>query len=227
MARSLDKDPLYQQLLFSLPMREGTGTLGTADVAKPHHPVTLTHAPAWVQVGPMNTWCLTLNGAGPDNLLCASASCTDLDFTSGDFSVCVWINTTLAGTQYVMCRGRQTFDGWALLLGTRVATVETNQAGARQFSFGLANASGTWRLVGFSRSGASIRIYEGGRDDTATAATHTNPLTAARNLCVGTYYDGASSPFTGSLWNPRIWGRALRPSEHKEIYDRERGLFNV
>jgi hypothetical protein len=85
-----------------------------------------------------------------------------------------------------------------------------------------------WHLCGFSRSGTSVRIYMDGIDVTVTADSHANPASsAANNLYVGIYNDAAATPFDGYLWNPRIWGRALSPWEHRAIFDAERSLFGV
>jgi hypothetical protein len=228
MSRSIDKDPLYQQLLFSLPMREGTGTVGTADVAKPHHPVTLTHAPAWTALT-SGLYVLDFTAAHPDYLEATNASTVDLDFTTGDYSMDLWVNPdAIALNQWLMARGAGNTSGWMLYLsGGGVITVRTAQGGTQQITTSSACiAAGTWANIGFSRQGANIRTYSNGQDVTNSAAAHINPLTSALalRLC---YSTSDTYPYDGRLWNPRIWGRALRPDEHKQIFDRERAKFGV
>jgi hypothetical protein len=231
MSRSLDKDPLYQNLLFSLPMREGTGTAVTADVAKPHHPVTQVHAPAWTQLSPSGLWVLGLDGAN-DHLTCAAASCADLNFTSSDFSLAAWVlYDTLPGTATIFYRGKYQTDGWSFYMTSGWGLVcTTNQAGASQASYSSLAwlpAAGSWFLASIARSGTSVRVYIDGRDRTSTAATHSDPTTASRTFYVGVSNGGASGFLDGLLWGPRIWSRALSPAEHMELFNRERGLFGV
>lgn len=228
MSRSLDKDPLYQNLLFSLPMREGSGTVATADVAKPHHPVAMTHSPAWVQVGPQNLWVLDFNSAHPDTLICLAASCVDLGFTTSDFSGNIWAYPDDAVTRYLMIHGSPGTDGWDWSLSAGLIQLRTSAPAASSYCNASTIPSTTWSNLGFSRSGASVRVYWNGRDVTDTPAAHANPTASpARDLVIGAREDGATSPFDGKLWNPRIWGRALKPEEHRQIFDRERRLFGV
>ncbi len=227
MSKSLDKDPLYQQLLLSLPMREGTGAATTADVAKPHHPIVLTHAPAWTQLASSGIYVLTLDGAN-DLLSCVAASCTDLDFVAGAFSIAVWVSCTGASTDLIR-RCVDNTSGWALkwASATTSVSVVTCQAGATQTTVTNTDmAASTWTLIGISRSGTSVRIYRNGIDDVVTVGSHTNPATSAGNLLIGANSAGAAA-FTGSVGRPRIWGRALAPHEHMSIWKRERHLFQV
>lgn len=222
--RSLDKDPLYSQLVFSLPMREGTGTAVVADVARPHHPVTQVHAPVWTQL-PSGIWVMDFDGTN-DYLQCPAASSVDLNFTGGDFSAAVWAYKD-AQAGCLFCRGIQNGDGWILSSGNSQPFMETCQVGTRQSSYGPVFSLSTWALISFSRSGTSVRLYHNGWDGTSTAGVHTNPLTSARNLYIGEYNTLGVVPFNGRLWNPRIWGRALSPAEHRQLFLRERHLFNV
>ncbi len=229
--RSLDKDPLNQGLLLSLPMFEGTGTATVRDVARPHHPVGMTHSPAWGTLASGQTY-LDLDGAN-DYLQCAAASCTDLDFTTGDFSGCVWATqTTNNGYQHLMCRGTLATDGWLFRYYAHATAGYiqfcSSQAGASQNSrYTGALTNGAWVCCGFSRSGASVRIYMNGADATTVAGSHVNPATSARKLLLGIYDDEATLALDGSMWNPRIWNRALSPSEHMGIFKRERHLLGV
>lgn len=239
MSRSLDKDPLYQNLVFSLPMREGTGTVATADVARPHHPVTMTHSPAWVQVGPNNLWVLSLDSAHPDFLECAAASCVDLDFTTGAFSGVAWVYVTSHAAYVspyitpIFGRGAIGTDGWLFALrnqggdGHAVCLQDGSDLGLRIYT-GSVYAHSAWYCLGFSKTGASARIYCQGSDATlAGGAINAAFVSANRKLLLGITNDEATGPFGGYMWNPRIWSRTLAPNEHRQLFDRERRLFGV
>lgn len=227
-------DPLNRGLVFALPMFEGSGTV--LDCALPRHSVALVNGPTWTQLASGQramyfdgkTFPYTFPfefGGDPDNLICTS--CPVLNFTSGEFSACVWVNATSIETIYLICRGVQNLHGWGLMLENLVAYVETNQAGARQRTAGTTTTSGNWRCIGFSRRGASVCVYENGNDDTSIAASHTDPLTSTSNLVLAAYYDSTDSPLTGCLGKPHIWNRSLSASEHREFYERYRGLFGI
>jgi hypothetical protein len=219
---------LNDSLLFSLPMREGTGSATVLDQAKAHHPVMQVGPPAWTQL-PSGLWMMVLTN---DYLSCAAASCADLNFTSGDFSAVCWMYKVFNGNYCFMSRtgadwaGLGTADGWQWMSHSGGMILRTYQPGVVQGTLGGIPGISIWWLVGFSRSGASVRMYRNGADDTVTPAVHINPTTAVRNLIIG-----ADNPttlyFNGSIWNPRIWGRSLAAKEHKMIFDMERHLFGV
>lgn len=221
--RSFDKDPLYQGLLLSLPMMEGTGTAVTADVAKPHHLVTLTHAPTWTQLA-SGLWMMDFNSAHPDYLSCLAASCTDLDFTTGFFSLCVWVYPTSVTNKTILWRkGAIAGSGWGIFLTATETRYYTNDV----YTAGPPLPLNTWSLLGYARTGAltGLAYYNG--PDATTSSSAKNITSTANNLTVATFSDGITYPFNGRLWNPRIWGRVLSPNEHMSIWKRERHLFGV
>ena len=225
--RSIDNDPIYQDLVFSLPMREGAGV--PHDVARPHHPMSLGGAPTWTKIAPSGIWVMDFNGTN-DYLQCAAKSSTDLDFTSGDFSMVVWLYPhMLLSNGRFLNKGAGGQSGWGWRIGASATAFYTCQAGeATQSSADSGIAANTWTLRGISRVGASIRIYAAGVDATATAGTHINPTSAAAHpLEIGARTVGTDYFFDGLLWNPRIWARALAPWEHRQIFNRERHLFGV
>lgn len=230
--RSLDKDPLGINLLLDLPMLEGTGTALTQDVAKPHHPVTLASAPTWTTLA-SGIQVLDLNSADPDYLSCLAASCTDLDFTTEDFSGVIWVypDAVAAANYFFLCRALAGTDGWTFYHNTdlKIAFNTTSAGPAQVNTLGTASklVATTWQLLGFSRDGTAAKLYYNGADDTATAGAHADPITANRNLYVGIYNGAAAGWFDGKIWRPRIWERALTPAEHRAIFNRERHLFGV
>lgn len=217
------------ELLLDLLLEEGTGTL-TQDWAKPHHAnPTLTGAPTWQDLDNGLTYLDFVLG-NPDYILILQAASTDLDFTTGDFSVGAWIRPDALGNRDVFSRQLTQVDGWSFWLDTNGAMVlSTNQAGAAQHSFGSNGdiVIGTWVFVGTTRSGASVRIYTNGVDTTATPATHVNPVTANRNLYVGVGNLAGAGWYDRDMWRPRIWGRQLAASEMLLTFNMERDLFGV
>jgi hypothetical protein len=110
--RSLDKDPINTGLLLSIPMFEGVGSSVVADVARPHHPITQVHAPGWTQLA-SGIW--VMDFLFDDYLSCLGASCTDLNFTTGDFSVTAWHRLKTGLLIYLTLAGRSS--------GTRLCVV--------------------------------------------------------------------------------------------------------
>lgn len=227
--RSLDKDPLYRNLLLSLPMREATGTATTRDVANPHHPMTLNSSPPWVK---LSTGLYVLQFAAGDSIQCAAASCADLGPTSGALSASAWVYPTTLGatpkTILAKINGGAS-EGWWFLhdaTSSRYLQFYDPQGGGKRTYTGVALDLNVWQLVGFYKSGTTLRVFVNGRDATSVMEANASlAASAADDFYVG-YYTGGSS-FTGSMWNPRVWGRALAPSEHMQIFNQERHLFGV
>lgn len=228
MSRGFETDTLNNQLLFSLPMFEGSGSATLRDVARPHHPVTQVHAPAWTQISPSGIYALDFDGAN-DYLYVALASAADLNFTSSDFSGCLWVYPdTVTGERELINNVQWNTKGWQFNLGWPHAgclAFYTCQAGANQLTEATsALVTSLWQLVGFSRSGSSVRLYVCGRDVMTEAGSHNDPVASATNFFVG-HYGAGTSWYDGLMWNPRIWGRALSPAEHRSIFNREKHLF--
>jgi hypothetical protein len=184
MSRSTDRDSLNNQLLFSLPMFEGTGAATVRDVARPHHPVTQTGTPAWTQLSPSGLWVMDFDGTN-DYLSCLAASCADLGFTSGEFSGILWANVITGANRTLMSKSAASI-GWRMYITTSPALVVYTENGSQWASLGVFAGVTQWRLYGFSRSGASVRVYLDGIDITSTAGAHGNPgATPAVDLQVG------------------------------------------
>ena len=229
MARGFDNIRYNMELLLSLRMEAGVGTLAF-DFAKPHHISTLTGVPVWTNLANDLT-VLNFDAANPDYLLTAAAGATDLDFTSGDFSGACWVRGDALGNRNIMTHGVDLTDGWYWYIFTDGSMYfVTNQAAARQISIGTAGdiVVDTWRFVTFSRTGAAVTLTTNGVDATTTAGTHVNPATAAaRNFYVGVNNGAGAGWYDGDLWNPRIWGKAVTVAEFKSMWERERHLFGL
>ena len=226
--RGYDQLQANQQLLLDLRFQEATGT-NTQDFAKPHHVCTLIGTPTWQDLGNDLSYLGFVPG-NPDYIRALQAATTDLDFTSGDFSAAVWVRADALGSRNFMARGLAATDGWDWWMDVNGAqNVSTFQAAASQFTLSAAAdvVIGTWGMIGFSRTGAAVRTYKNGRDTTATAATHIDPLTANRNLYIGVNNLAAAGWYDGDMWRPRVWGKKVTTAEFRLLFELERGLFGV
>ncbi len=233
MSRSFDRDSLDSQLLLSLPMREGAGTLGTADVAKPHHPVLMTHAPAWTQLSPSGAYCLAFDGAN-DYMSCLGASSADLDFTSGDFSIACWAYLTVGSSDILVGRYLTDVSGWEVYFTEGPPTyfnLRCHHGGvpARTSANCQGWVASTWTLFGISRSGAYPLFYFNGIQQAMSydAGGIQNPVTDAHDLVIGINNGKNANHLNGRIQGLRIWGRCLTPLEQRSIWLRERHLFGV
>ena len=238
--KGFDSLTLHDDLLLSLPMSEGGGTILTQDVAKPHHPVTLVHAPVWTALG-TSLQVLAFDGAN-DYMECAAADCVDLDFTAGDFSLACWCYWTGTSSDIVMARYKldptgADPSGWETYFDDTIPAVSLTLrfhhiAGGGSYRTGCYSTGwtkNTWWLMGISRSGAYPLMYRNGQGVTVTydAGGLTDPRTSDDDLVIGTRFSKDTNFWTGQLWNPRIWGRNLAAAEHMAIFNRERHLFGV
>ena len=104
-----------------------------------------------------------------------------------------------------------------------------NGGPASQTTYGAAGLElSAWQFVGFSRTGATARIYLNGNDATVTPATHINPATAAAiDFYIGTVVGAGAGWYDGRMWRPRVWNRVVTEAEFKALYAAERDLFGV
>ena len=232
MSRGFDAN-IYRNLVFACPFKEGSGTLAY-DRAKSslRHTMTLTGTPTWTAAGlGGRVQVLDFNSAHPDYLQCSAAGSTDLDFTSGNFSICAWLYANSLVTEpRIVARGNIHADGYEFLIFANGSIVlVTYQAGTHQYTISSIGAItiGSWHFISTVRIGVSARVYLAGVDNTLTAATHINPLTSARKLHIGIHDDEINNALNGLLYFPRIWSRALTPEEVYYLYQTERGLFGV
>jgi len=224
MSIAFDRNRLNKNLLFSLPMREGTGSVSTQDTAKPHHPVTQVHAPTWTQLS-SGLWVMDFDGTS-DYLTATNAATTDLAFEGASpFTVSAWIYPDSVTSFYLMSRGVNSVSGWAAILSSTNSYLLLGVPGyffVSSAAFGL--QVNRWQLVGATKYSATLGgFYLDGMYQATSFAGSSVVTATASDLKIS---DTASS-FNGKMWNPRIWGRALSSAEHKEIFDNERKLFGV
>ena len=151
----------------------------------------------------------------------APAATSQLDFTTEDFSLIARVRTiNLTASNELMAKGRQTGEGWNMTI-TSVGAIElrTNQMGGSQLSASVAGAAviNTWYTLGFSRTGASVRIYKEGADVTSIVGTHINPDSGvAQPVGIGVSSQLTSRFWKGTIWKVLCFNRSLSPVEHLE-----------
>ena len=238
-----DDYPVNRQLLVSLTMEEATGAV-TLDRARPHRELALNGPPTWTQV-PNNLGVLNFDGAS-DYLDCPAADTGDLDFTTEDYSIVVWVNHNAVGLMVPkIVVGRYEIDDVTLINNTGWEVyLETNGpdylelrhhhgsygtwANQRDGCFSTGWVTGTWNLLAITRSGLYPKHY---RDGIAVAVTYgpngiRNPDTNNRDLVVGCRFSKDTDWYSGKMWNLRIWDRELSEYDIREIFETERHWFN-
>ncbi len=219
-----------KRILLDLPFREGVGIV-TQDVAKPHHPITMHDTPTWTSTD-SGLEVIDLNGTS-EYLQCLSASCTDLDFTTGDYSLGGWFyfESGLADDLTPMSRFLVNNNGWELYhYANLILTLRHHHAAGASVRTGAYSrgwAFDKWWFMGVSREGASAQFYRGDTDGfTALLTTGTliDPETCAQNLLIGTDTTG-DNDYNGMLWRPRIWDIALTKEDWRTIHKLEKGWF--
>lgn len=161
--------------------------------------------------------------AGGDDLieLNDGSTASPLNFTSGDFSIIIRMKTdNLTGANNLFNRGAYNDTGYWFRVGTNGSLdVFTFQTVAGQSSASSAGSIvvGTWYTVGFSRAGASVKLFINGVEDTASPGSHTNPATCALAGVIGSYQK-SSDFFYGTIGEVIIYNRALSAGEIMNNY---------
>ncbi len=219
-----------RRMLLDLPFREGIGII-TQDVAKLHHPVTLVGTPTWTALA-SGKMALVLGGLGSgDYAQCLSASCTDLDFTSGDFSIGGWINWTVNEfSQIVIARYELSADGWEVYLtqagGLNYLTLRHHHAAGattRTAAFSTGWTPGTLWHFGISRSGTSAIFYRNGEPVGTTSDVLIDPETSNQDLVIGVRYTKDANFYQGPFPRLIVAGEALTAEDWKSMYKHQIG----
>lgn len=250
MSVSFDLLPTNFQLVLSAPMREATGAALalTHDVARPHHPITLRGATiAWAQVALSNLSHIALTPATPDYLDVAAASALDLNFGNAPsldpFSLAAWVraDVLIGAVRTLMCHGQTGVAGagWQWNIGADGAIhLVTEQAAANQTTdtaVGVVTIN-TWWFLAATCDGdyptAAVKLFKNAVDVTeAVPGVHLTPATAAANkLYIGVHDNAAGGvelPFSGYMWNPRVWERQLSAIEIWNLFEWDRRFFGV
>jgi len=173
-----------------------------------------------------------LDGAS-EYLELANADCADLDFTTGDFSIGVWVNwRNGVDSQIIIGRYQVDDSGWELYLYQTpnwYLTFRVHHAGGvalRSGCYSSAWVQDTWHLIGISRAGVFAQHYRNGVSLVTTGVIE-DPETCTRDLVIGVRFCKTQNYFKGSIWRPRIWNRALVAAEWLNIFETERHFFGV
>jgi len=248
MSVGFDKLPRNLQLALYLPFADpdtapAAGSI-THDFAKPMDPTTLGREDwhTFTLTGGTISWGNLVTGqpyidftrATPDYLSCTNALTTDLGFTTETFSGGMWINADLmaAATKYALFnRADDSLDGWSFYFTEDVLTFTTYNAGpASQDTTSLTGkiTTGTWYLVGFSRSATAVAtIYVNGVDVTDTAGTHIDPAACTEVMYIGCD-NTPGNGFDGKMVLPMIWAeRALDSDEWYRVYLSQRKMLRL
>ncbi len=241
-----DKIGVNNRQLLALPFNEGVGVI-TKDVAKPEHRMTMNDPGggsfAWGDVALSGTPYLefvTIGGGVTDGVYldCPAAASVDLNFVAGSYSVCGWVNWQSDGfSEIVIGRYGTDLDGWdcyfnagsfSLSLRHNHATLNPNFS-SQCFSGGW--GVGIWYFFCITRTGGDLfpLMY---RNAVPLAMSYEatgmlDPDTCNRDLVVGCRNTKDANWYKGSMWNLRVWDRALQPWEWKFLFERERHRFDI
>ncbi len=214
-----------QEMLLDLPLREGTGAI-TQDVAKPHHVVSLINTPTWTV---LDTGLMTLDLNGTSEYLeCDGPVCTDLNFTSEDYSVGGWFNWTdsIHDSQILIGRYEVSVSGWEVYLtevgALRYLTLRHHHAAGASFrtaAYSLGWAYGINWHFGISRIGDTAYMYRNGQPVATVSEVLIDPETCARDLVIGVRGTSKDSNyFDGMRGRTIVSGKALTASEWLSMY---------
>lgn len=223
------------EALLDLPFEEGTGTI-TADIAKPHHQfVDLVSPPTWASLS-SGLGVLSFDGATNYGELVAADS-ADLDFTSGAYSIVVWVyQLANAMSRMVLAKYRLDTSGWELYFyqaAQDYLTLRHHHASLspdRTGCYSIGWDCDTWWCLGITRAAGSAypRHYRNGVPLVVSfdpGGLYDPDTAVAEDLVIGTRFTKNSDWYKGGLWRPRIFNRELSPSEMRLIYNMEEHWF--
>ena len=224
-----DNLPINEDIVLDWPMTEGGSSL-IHDQSKSGSIGTFLGAwgPIWPAAIPQPFYGIYMFRIWTQYINCPAADTTNLNFTSGDYSLSFWIKWAVDEyTQMVM--GKYVLDnsGWEAYLdnagGLDYMSVRHNHGGtpARTSSYSTGWAQNILHLFGYSRTGATAQHYRNGIaiPTTISAGGLIDPASsAADDLRVGCRFTEGSNWYNGYLGRPRAWARALNADEHRQLY---------
>lgn len=147
---------------------------------------------------------------------------TGYNYTTQDFSWCMWINKNASGAttqMYAFTVGRADAGGYGYGVRVKSSTeLECRFGNSAWTVSGIAD--NTWYHVAFVRKGTAISIYVNGTVNRTVTFSGTTPTYSDGNgLGIGCFYyaSGSIYPLTGSICDFRIYDHALSAKEVKEI----------
>lgn len=149
-------------------------------------------------------------------------STNSLNYTSGSFSVSMWVKpSSLSNSPVIFSNGSYQVGGYYCHINsTGAVSCNTNQAGAIQTTNSTNSfVTGAWQLLTVARNGSSIRIYRNGQDVTSSAGTHIDPASTTEKFVIGTYGPSPSGwYYNGLVDDVRVYNRALSGIEIQTMY---------
>ena len=226
---------LNEDIQLDLSMLEATG-LVMHDESKNHSMATMHAAigtPLWQQIA-TGHFGLQLNAAYPtlntnQFVDIPAANCTNLDFTSTDYSLAIWLRWSDSEytSQVVMGKYVVGTRGWEVYLtevgALRYMTVRHHHAGGapiRTASYSLGWEYDTWYLFGYSKIGTTGYHYRDGEPIITVSDILIDPESSiADDFRIGCRYTEDANWFKARFHRPRAWSRGLSAAEHKQLFE--------
>ena len=232
MARTFyDSLGLNEDIQLDLSMLEGTGEL-LHDESKNHSTATVHYArmaPLWQQRASFN-YGIYLNRSYPlfdtDEFYdILAADCTNLNFTSGDYSLAMWFNWDFESYSQILM-GKYIVDicGWEAYLHSSgigdILTVRHHHGGTRTATYSLGWTQGVDHLWSYSRSGANAYHYRDGEPVTVygSGALQDAASSVACDWRLGCRYDEAQNWLKAYFHRPRAASKLWTPTQHRLLY---------
>jgi len=235
MARTFyDSLGLNEDIELDLSMLEATGEL-LHDESRNHSMATMHTAlatPLWLQTSEGH-FGIYLNRINPildmDQYYdIPAADCTELNFTTTDYSLAVWFywNTTDETSQVVMGKYVVSDRGWEVYLteigALRYMSVRHHHAAGaslRTASYSLGWAFNVWHLFSYSKIGTTGYHYRDGEPITTVSDVLIDPeSTVGDDFRIGCRFTEDSNWWKARFHRPRVWSRALTVDEHRLLY---------
>lgn len=232
-----DNIALHHSLCLNISMDEWSAgaTYLTHDLSKVHHQFTV-HGAAWGTIAASGQPYLHLDG-GNDYLECPAADSADLNVTTEDLTLLMWINPDISGAaELLLNQGVVDVDGFEFFEFNTNLSFRLNQGGGHtDISAVACLTAGIWQLISVTRSGANGQFYVNGLPVATIgsgALVDAVSCAGANKLLVGIQNDETTNVYGGliggGLRGPRIWfGRALTVPEEARIFEYERHWFGV
>lgn len=225
-------DNLNQYIVLDLPFREGVGTV-TYDVSKYQRPITLVNTPTWTSLA-SGMPVLDFDSGSDEYFECDNAITTELNFTTGDYSIGGWVNYSGGDSNMILARYELDKTGWELYFYTPYLQLRHNHAAGATARTGIYSsgwAVNTWWFFGVSRSGETATMCRGtgGTSGTLTALGVAgddliDPETCARDL-VSCRFSKDQDYFNGPRGRLIVANIAFSFDDWQAIYEREKVWF--
>lgn len=231
MTLAYDKRTINNQLCLDLPFREATGILAH-DRARADRQIDFVNTPTWATIA-SGLGVLDFDEPSHEYLECDTLDTTDLDFTTGDYSIAVWLNwCDTTSSEIIVARYELDVDGWETYFYDSILQLRHHHAGGATDRTGAYSYGWTpliWWLMGITRSGAYPLHYRNGVELEMGYSTGgmLDPATCNQDLVIGVRYSKDNDWYDGQMQGLRIWDRELSSSEMMMLFQRERHWFGV